>query len=121
MNGFVTRQEFDQLRGHVRGLEVQIERGRARIQRAEDRLLSGRAIRQTTTLTPLLALGIPQDVTFVWRQPMPSDDYFLEPSWPIPSGVLFSVKDKAPQGAIVTLTAQGVALNNLSITLIAWC
>lgn len=121
MNGFATRQELEQLRGILRRLETQQERGRTRIQRIEDRVTGGRALRRTTVLTPLLVLGTPLDVTFAWRQPMPVDDYFLEPDWPLSSGFQFSVKEKGLAGTIVTLTAQPSSLTNLSITLTAWC
>lgn len=122
-SGVATRQEVDALRARIRQLEFQITNLRQQNVNVTNRirdLWAGRAIRRTVIILPLLVVGQPTDVTITWRSPMPSDQYSLEPDWPIPTGLQFSVKDKQPGFAVITLTATIGIGANVGLTVEAW-
>lgn len=85
---------------------------------------TGRAMRRYVART-LLGIGLgggTTDIPVVWRAPMPSDAYEIEPSYPLPVGVsaILVLPGKTAAGCTLRVTAPGPLTLGTAVDITAW-
>lgn len=122
--GLASRQEVENLRQQLHSLQTQVSRTRERAVAGENnitKLFSSRRFRRRTVQLPFIPVASPPDVVFTWREPLPVDVYFIEPDWPLPTGLTFTLKEMTPAAVVLTMTTTVMVNPNTPMTLTAWC
>lgn len=109
------------LQSNGKAMDKRVARAtQATIQLANE--LGQRAMRRTVAWLPAVPPGQAVDIPVSWREPMPVATYNVEPTWPLPDGIVsLAMASQDAAGCVVTVTAGGQAVPSGSmITLEAW-